>query len=192
MQQLFNRRSSCWNLLNSANIALLPKKEGASQVGDYRPISLMHSIAKIFGKVLANRLAPHLERLVSHSQSAFIKGRCIQDNFQYVHGAVQHFHRSKTPMLLVKQCTLGISVRNNGTPWIQPAMERHNCLNMVHHKLQGFTKWGTWSPNPTSPGTQAGRPTLADALYPCYGPNSTATSSSNTTGTSHAYCCKSN
>lgn len=71
-------------------------------IGDYRPISLMHSVAKILGKILANRLAPHLDTLVSHSQSAFIKGRHIQDNFQYVHGAVHHFQGSKTPMLPVK------------------------------------------------------------------------------------------
>lgn len=62
----------------------------------------MHSIAKILGKIMANRLAPHLDSLVSHSQSAFVKGRSIQDNFQYVHGAVQHFHKAKTPMLLLK------------------------------------------------------------------------------------------
>lgn len=81
IQEIFNLQSSCWNLLNSANIALLPKKEGAVQINDYRPISLMHSISKILGKILANRLQPHLDNLVSHSQSAFIKGRCIQDNF---------------------------------------------------------------------------------------------------------------
>jgi retron-type reverse transcriptase len=62
----------------------------------------MHSVAKIIGKVLANRLAPHLDSIVSHSQSAFIKGRSIQDNFQYIQGAFRHFHHSKTPMLFLK------------------------------------------------------------------------------------------
>jgi len=62
----------------------------------------MHSMAKIMGKLLANRLSPHLNNLVSHSQTVFIKGRSILDNFQYVQGAVNHFHRSKTPMLFLK------------------------------------------------------------------------------------------
>jgi hypothetical protein len=63
----------------------------------------MHSVAKIIGKVLANRLSPHLNKLVSPCQSAFIRGRCsIQDNFQFIQGAAKHFHRSKTPMLLLK------------------------------------------------------------------------------------------
>jgi retron-type reverse transcriptase len=54
------------------------------------------------GSILAHRLTPHLDRIVSKSQSAFIKGRSIHDNFQYVHGAIKHFHRSKTSMLFVK------------------------------------------------------------------------------------------
>jgi hypothetical protein len=83
-------------------VTLIAKKDGAETVADYRPISLMHSVAKIIGKIMANRLAPHLNQLVSPSQSAFIKGRSIQDNFHYVQGAVKHFHRSKSPMLLLK------------------------------------------------------------------------------------------
>jgi hypothetical protein len=43
--------------------------------------TLMHSVAKILSKVLTNSLAPHLDHLVSNYQSAFIKGRNIQDNF---------------------------------------------------------------------------------------------------------------
>jgi hypothetical protein len=91
-----------WNLLNSANVILLGKKEEAHTIGDYRPIKIMHSIAKLLAKILSNRLVPHLDRIVSHSQGAFIKGRSIYDNFQYVQGAVNHFHHSKSPMLLLK------------------------------------------------------------------------------------------
>ena len=81
---------------------LLPKKDFALTPADFRPISLMHSIAKLVTKLLANRLAPTLHQIVSPSQSAFIKGRSIQDNFQYVQGAVNHFHNSNTPMLFLK------------------------------------------------------------------------------------------
>jgi hypothetical protein len=64
-------------------------------VGDYRPISLIHNIAKIFSKLLANRLAPLLNTLISKSQSAFIQKRCIQDNFLYVHNVVRRLHKQK-------------------------------------------------------------------------------------------------
>src|ERR1041384_2198359 len=63
--------------LNSANVVLLPKKEGAEGIADYRPISLIHGIAKIIAKVLSMRLAPHMNDLVSNAQSAFIKRRSI-------------------------------------------------------------------------------------------------------------------
>lgn len=73
-----------WNLLNTAFIVLIPKKENALQAVDSHPISLSHSVAKILGKLVANRLAPEMQNLISLSQSAFLKGRSIQDNFLHV------------------------------------------------------------------------------------------------------------
>jgi hypothetical protein len=67
--------------LNEALITLLPKVNNPEGLGDYRPISHIHSFRKIFAKVLGNRFAPTLLHLISASQSAFIKGRQIQDNF---------------------------------------------------------------------------------------------------------------
>ncbi|WVZ52900.1 hypothetical protein U9M48_003903 [Paspalum notatum var. saurae] len=100
--QLHDLNGSHFKLLNSANIVLIPKKLEAKYVGDYRPISLIHSIAKIFSKLLANRLAPYLDTLVSKSQSAFVRKRCIQDNFLYVQNTVRKFHKLKKPALFLK------------------------------------------------------------------------------------------
>ena len=100
--QLHNLNAQQLNLLNSANIILIPKKMDAKHVGDYRPISLIHSFAKIFSKLLANRLVPHLNRLVLNCQSAFIKRRCIQDNFLYLQSTVRRLHRLKKPALFLK------------------------------------------------------------------------------------------
>jgi hypothetical protein len=61
------------NLLNKANIVLLPKKDGADDISDFRPISLIHMFAKIITKLLALRLAPLMDALISPCQSAFIK-----------------------------------------------------------------------------------------------------------------------
>ena len=41
-------------LLNLALILLLPKKEEALRVADYRPISLINSVSKVTTKILAN------------------------------------------------------------------------------------------------------------------------------------------
>uniref|UniRef100_A0A453FI91 Reverse transcriptase domain-containing protein n=1 Tax=Aegilops tauschii subsp. strangulata TaxID=200361 RepID=A0A453FI91_AEGTS len=88
--------------LNSANVVLLPKKEGAEGISDYRPISLIHAIARIIAKVLSLRLAPHMDCLVSNAQSAFIKRRSIHDNFMCVHNFARRLHKCKTPSLLFK------------------------------------------------------------------------------------------
>jgi hypothetical protein len=49
--QFGNLHAENFHCLNSANIALLPKKDAAEEVGDFRPISLIHAIAKIISKI---------------------------------------------------------------------------------------------------------------------------------------------
>jgi hypothetical protein len=88
--------------INSTNISLLPKKYGAEEVADYRPISLIHAIARIISKMLAIRLSPCMNDLASNAQSAFIKNRSIHDNFLYVKNLATRFHKGKTPALLFK------------------------------------------------------------------------------------------
>ena len=88
--------------LNSTNIALIPKKEGAEEVTDFRPISLIHAIAKLISKMMAMRLAPYMTKLVSNAQSAFIKIRSIHDNFLYVRNLARRLHKSRTATLLFK------------------------------------------------------------------------------------------
>ena len=88
--------------LNSAYIALIPKKTNAVQVKDFRPISLVHSFAKLVTKLLANRLAGRLDEMVSCNQSAFIKKRFIQDNFMMVQQTVKFLHSQKQPRVLLK------------------------------------------------------------------------------------------
>lgn len=95
-------RGRNWNLLNTANIVLLPKKEDAQDCGDYRPISLMHSVQKILSKLLVARLAPEIQHLVSNNQSAFIQGRSIQDNFLYVRNVLKVALVANSPMVFLK------------------------------------------------------------------------------------------
>jgi len=47
-------------------------------------------------------MVPHMNSLISKSQSAFIKKRSIHDNFMSVQCAIRRFHRSKTPSLFLK------------------------------------------------------------------------------------------
>uniref|UniRef100_A0A453BYJ9 Reverse transcriptase domain-containing protein n=1 Tax=Aegilops tauschii subsp. strangulata TaxID=200361 RepID=A0A453BYJ9_AEGTS len=95
-------RAQNWRIVNTANLALLPKKDGARDTCDFRPISLMHSVPKILSKMLAARLAPEIHKLVSHNQSAFIRGRSIQDNFLYVQNVIKAAHSENSPLVFLK------------------------------------------------------------------------------------------
>lgn len=74
----------------------------ATNVKDFRPISLVHNFAKLLTKVLANRLEGRLHELVTNNQSAFIKGRFIQDNFMLVQQLARFLHQQKQPSILLK------------------------------------------------------------------------------------------
>uniref|UniRef100_A0A453M837 Reverse transcriptase domain-containing protein n=2 Tax=Aegilops tauschii subsp. strangulata TaxID=200361 RepID=A0A453M837_AEGTS len=80
---------------------LLPRAD-ASSLSDYRPISLIHLIAKLFAKVLSLRLAPRLGELVSVNQSTFIAGRSVHDNFLLVQQTARVLHNIKAPCVLLK------------------------------------------------------------------------------------------
>jgi hypothetical protein len=97
-----NLHAENFHWLNSANIALLPKKEGVEAILDFRPISLTHGVAKIIAKMMTIRLAPHMNTLISTSQSAFIKTRSIHDNFLGVRNYIRRLHHSKTPTIPLK------------------------------------------------------------------------------------------
>lgn len=79
--QISQLRGDLSNLLNTAKVVLIPKKERSAMISDYRPISLIHSLAKIFSKILSNRLAGKLPDMVSQSQSPFVQKRCLHDNY---------------------------------------------------------------------------------------------------------------
>ena len=71
----FYQHSKFEKSLNSTFISLIPKKNGASNIRDFRPISLVGSVYKILTKVLANRLKEVLDQLISKSHNSFVGGR---------------------------------------------------------------------------------------------------------------------
>ncbi|XP_050219021.1 uncharacterized protein LOC126669562 [Mercurialis annua] len=65
--------------LNTAFLVLIPKFQGASDIKDFRPISLINGVFKLISKVLANRLSPLLPLIISENQFGFIKGRSTHE-----------------------------------------------------------------------------------------------------------------
>jgi hypothetical protein len=68
---------ACLQSINGSFITLVPKKDAAARVNDYRPISLLNNSIKVITKVLANRLQVVLPSLIHKNQYGFIKKRCI-------------------------------------------------------------------------------------------------------------------
>ena len=53
--------------LNSTFLVFIPKKGGAEELKDLRPISLVESLNKLITKVLVNRLKKVLSKVVSYA-----------------------------------------------------------------------------------------------------------------------------
>ena len=66
--------------ISSTSIVLLPKVN-SQDFSQFRPISLCNFINKVVSKVLFDRLARVLPKIISPQQSGFVKGRQISDNF---------------------------------------------------------------------------------------------------------------
>ena len=72
---------------------MIPKVKNPEKVTKFRLISLCNVIYKIVSKVIANRLKPWLNSLISETQSTFIAGRLINDNILI---AFESLHHMKT------------------------------------------------------------------------------------------------
>jgi hypothetical protein len=91
-----------YDLRGRGLMTLLPKRADAITLGDYRLISLIHLIAKLFVKMLSLRLAPRLDELVSTNQNALISGRSLHDNFILVKPSSRLLHQLGAPRVLLK------------------------------------------------------------------------------------------
>ena len=90
--QSFFRGGFLLKEFNHTNIALIPKIDNPHLVHYFRPISLINFNYIIISKILSNRFKPILHKIISPTQSAFLKGRSIHDNTILAH---EVFHSMK-------------------------------------------------------------------------------------------------
>lgn len=65
---------------NNGTLTLIPKKQNANRIADFRPISCCNTVYKAESKLLAERLKQTLPLIISNSQSVFIPGRLLVEN----------------------------------------------------------------------------------------------------------------
>ncbi|KAL0890312.1 hypothetical protein Bca101_014295 [Brassica carinata] len=92
--------------LNSTILALIPKKEEAKMMKDYRPISCCNVLYKVISKIIANRLKLILPKCITWNQSAFIQDRLLMENVLLATELVKDYHKES----ISPRCALQIDI----------------------------------------------------------------------------------
>ena len=88
--------------LNSTFIILVPKKAGAKELKDFRPISLVNSLYKLISKVLVNKIKKVMCQLVNKAQNAFVEGRQILDASLIANDIIDSMLKKKEKCMMCK------------------------------------------------------------------------------------------
>ena len=75
---------------------------GPAIISDYRAISVINTIAKLVTKIMANRLQPHLTKLITTNQTAFMRGRSLMESFLSARELLNYCDKKKLPAILYK------------------------------------------------------------------------------------------
>jgi mannosylglycoprotein endo-beta-mannosidase len=88
--------------LNSTFISLIPKINGPTTFGDFRPIALCNLCYNIITKIIAKRIKPIMSRTLSEEQFGFLKGRQIIDTIGTAQECLHSIREKKLQALILK------------------------------------------------------------------------------------------
>ena len=89
--------------LNSTSLVLIPKRPGAEELKDFRPVSCLNTVYKIISRMLTNRLKVILPDLILPNQTAFVKDRLLLENVLLASEVMQGYHlNSKKARITLK------------------------------------------------------------------------------------------
>ncbi|XP_010530574.2 PREDICTED: uncharacterized protein LOC104807150 isoform X3 [Tarenaya hassleriana] len=143
--------------LNATSITLVPKKEGAKKLSDFRPISCCNTIYKVIATILTKRLRSVAQRLVSANQNAFLKGRLMVENVLLASEIIREYNRNsahKSAMIKIDirkafdslewgtiiQLLKAMSLPPRFTRWIEVCISTPKFSISVNGDLAGYFK----------------------------------------------------
>jgi len=129
----FHQRGVFEKSFNATLVALIPKKPGAVELKDFRPISLIGGVYKIISKLITERLKTVIGKLVDEHQMAFLKGRQILDASLLANELVDSRVKQKQPGIL---CKLDIEKAYDHVNW--------NFLLKILEDMGFGSRWIKW------------------------------------------------
>lgn len=130
---LFHSSGSIPVEANSSFIVLIPKKSNARSISDFHLISPINCSIILLLKVMSNRIKPILSKIISETQTAFVKGRNITESILMVDEIIHSMRVSKIDGLIVK---LDFSKAYDSVDW--------SCLLHAMSCLKFGDKWISW------------------------------------------------
>ena len=129
----FHSQNVVLQSLYATFLVLILKKRAASDVQDFKPISLVGSLYKILAKVLVNKLKSVIDKVVLNNHNAFVGGRQIMDAALVANVVINLRKRSSNVGLV---CKLDIEKVYDHVNW--------KFLLLVLEKMGFGPNWHQW------------------------------------------------
>ena len=95
-------KNGCTGSMAQSIITLIEKPgKDLTNLSNWRPISLMNTDAKIYSKIVANRLEGTMKQLIHHDQTGFMKGRSIQENVTDLLSVIDYVNHHNIPAVII-------------------------------------------------------------------------------------------
>eukprot|EP00253_Pinus_taeda_P009202 PITA_09202 len=122
-----------WPAINSTFYALIPKGDNLEDANGFRPIALCNVIYKIITSMMARRLKPLLDKLISAEQTGFVEGRQILDGLVVTQEVIHSLKVKKQKGMMIK---LDLSKAYDRLSW--------NYLGKVLESFGFSRRWIDW------------------------------------------------
>eukprot|EP00253_Pinus_taeda_P008746 PITA_08746 len=125
-----------WPALNSTFFALIPKGDNLEEANGFRPIALCNVIYKMITSLIAKRLKPLLDNLISAEQIGFVEGRQILDGLVVTQEVIHSLKVKKQKGMMIK---LDLSKAYDRLNW--------KYLETVLERFGFHQRWIAWIHN---------------------------------------------